>query len=350
MAQPAATSANAEPSVASLKLCAWAGCSKPLPGQHKRCNRCRRAWYCDQACQKKHWREGGHRSVCQEPPCCTICLDGGEDPEPIQCGCGCRGDAGLAHVACLAEVAARKQAGWHEGWHICPTCGQWYMGAMRLGLARVLVDRMGTRRRGDQHRLAAENNLGGALRNTGEFAEAADVLAGVLAVAKRVYGKEDQGTLCTAANLADTYSQQGKLGEAEELQAMVLEATRRVNGKEDPATLGATTNLAGTYHRQGKFAEAEELQAMVLEANRRVLGAEHRHTLAATTNLASTYRQQGKDAEAVLLQEEVLALSRRVLGAGHADTRIAGRNLAFTHAEMGRDAEAAALRALYSCE
>jgi hypothetical protein len=32
---------------------------------------------------------------------CIICLD--NDPPPIQSGCACRGDAGLAHVECRAE-------------------------------------------------------------------------------------------------------------------------------------------------------------------------------------------------------------------------------------------------------
>ena len=41
---------------------------------------------CDggRTCQKKHWRLGGHRQLCAEPPCCIICLEGGDDPLPMQ--------------------------------------------------------------------------------------------------------------------------------------------------------------------------------------------------------------------------------------------------------------------------
>ena len=78
---------------------------------------------------------------------------------------------------------------------------------MELGLAREAVARLGTRRRDDYGRLAPANNLGQALRLAGELAEAADVLAGVLAAAKRVYGKEHPNTLTTAGNLADTHGQ-----------------------------------------------------------------------------------------------------------------------------------------------
>ena len=348
-AQAAGATADTVHSAPPVKLCAWAGCGKPLPGQCKRCNRCRRAWYCDRACQKKHWKEGGHRKACVEPPCCTICLDGGEDPEPIQCGCGCRGDAGLAHVACRAEAAARKEDGWHEGWTTCPTCGQFYTGAMAVGLARELVSRMRTRRRGDFDRLAAADNLGCALKHAGKFAEAADVLAGVLASAKRVLGKEHPNTLKTTTYLATTYQAQGKLAEAEELQDWVLEASRRVNGEEHTSTLAATANLANTYRQQGRLAEAEALEVKVLEASRRVNGVEHAHTLTAGNNLAATYGHQGKFAEAVALMEEVLATSRRVLGAGHQDTHQTARNLATTYIELGKDTAAAELRALYNC-
>ena len=144
--------------------------SADLAEQSKfKCSRCKQAFYCDRTCQKRHWGRGGHKEACVEPPCCTICLDGGDEPVPIQRGCACRGDAGLAHVACLAEVAARKKGGVHEGWVECPTCGQRYTGAMFLGLQRALVHRMRTRPRHDYDRLAAEANLGSALRQAGKL-------------------------------------------------------------------------------------------------------------------------------------------------------------------------------------
>jgi hypothetical protein len=55
---------------------------------------------------------------------CIICLE--SDPPPIQSGCACRGDAGLAHVECRAEEAAHRVASSDttEGWCLCGTCGQ----------------------------------------------------------------------------------------------------------------------------------------------------------------------------------------------------------------------------------
>ena len=336
------------PPPATAKVCAWSGCGRELSTdaaeQSKfRCGRCKQAFYCSRTCQKRHWGRGGHKEDCKEPPCCTICLDGGDDPVPIQRGCACRGDAGLAHVACLVKVAARKAGGCHEGWFECPTCGQYYTGAMDLGLQRALVHRMHTRPRHDYERLGAEGNLGNALMDAGQLAEAADVLARVFTVMKRVYGEEDEQTLNTAGTLAVTYQQQGRLDEAEELQVWVAAARTRLDGKEHPGTLDATTNLAATYSDQGKLAEAEELQVAVLEARTRLQGKEHPRTLNAATNLAATYTMQGKHAEAEALQAGLLAVHRRVLGAEHPGTLHTAADLAFTYNKQGRLVEAEAL-------
>ena len=62
--------------------------------------------------------------------CCWICLDGGPHEDGgalLRGGCGCRGEAGWAHVACVAKHAVRhKQArnAWN-GWEARPTCQQY---------------------------------------------------------------------------------------------------------------------------------------------------------------------------------------------------------------------------------
>mmetsp|Transcript_26462 Transcript_26462/g.62987 ORF Transcript_26462/g.62987 Transcript_26462/m.62987 type:complete len:171 (-) Transcript_26462:1307-1819(-) len=36
-------------------------CTKPAS---KRCSRCHQVWYCSTDCQKRHWKIGGHKQVC----------------------------------------------------------------------------------------------------------------------------------------------------------------------------------------------------------------------------------------------------------------------------------------------
>ena len=348
-ATPHGTPAPSPSSPEPAKTCSWSACGRELSAdaaQNKRCGRCKSEFYCGRACQKKHWKEGGHKLACEEPPCCTICLEGGEEPLPIQRGCGCRGDMGLAHTACLAKMNAHKAKGHHVGWYKCPTCRQWYTGAMRLALARALMHRLRLRRRDDDDRLGAEDILGTALFGAGEFAEAEKVQTRLLAARKRVSGKEHPDTLDATTNLANTYNCQSKLAEAEELQVWVLAASKRVRGQEHPDTLNAAHSLANTHRGQGKLAEAEELQLWALAAMKRVRGKEHPNTLNAANNLAITYSHQGRLAEAEELLAWVLAVSVRVRGKQHPETIRAADNLDVvvnvTHAVQSRLLETAA--------
>jgi hypothetical protein len=84
--------------------------------------------YCSPECQRAQWNLNGHKIACKgyqagrsaravaaecaatavadaagEDGDCIICLT--SDPRPIQSGCGCRGDAGLAHIECRIEAA-----------------------------------------------------------------------------------------------------------------------------------------------------------------------------------------------------------------------------------------------------
>jgi hypothetical protein len=90
----------------------------------ERCAVCKGVMYCSAACWPEGAMKGPHRGphkkssttagcapMAAEPGggswagACIICLSNG-DPLPIQSGCACRGDAGLAHVECRAEAAA----------------------------------------------------------------------------------------------------------------------------------------------------------------------------------------------------------------------------------------------------
>ena len=100
---------------------------------------------------------------------CTICLD--SDPPPIQSGCACRSDSGLAHLECLVEKAVVQQA--HRGvkvWLECQTCGQNFTGAMRTGLGEALWSRVRGEAEESAERLGAALHLAECRRLDGEYA------------------------------------------------------------------------------------------------------------------------------------------------------------------------------------
>jgi hypothetical protein len=175
---------------------------------------------------------------------CIICLD--NDPLPIQSGCACRGDAGLAHVDCRAEAAAHRAThkGEWGGWRKCGTCGQEFTGPMQLGLAEEWWSRVQSLPEEDDQRLGAAHNLAGALHGHGKDVEAEAVYREVLVIQHRVLGPEHPNTLATATNLANTLHPQGKDVEAEAVYRDVLVVQQRVLGSEHPHTLVTARNLA----------------------------------------------------------------------------------------------------------
>ncbi len=85
---------------------------------------------------------------------CIICLE--TSPPPIQSGCACRGDSGLAHIACLVQAAASQQAQRNGVWRLCQTCKQDYTGAMQTGLAEAWRSRLAGQAAENTERLEAE--------------------------------------------------------------------------------------------------------------------------------------------------------------------------------------------------
>jgi tetratricopeptide (TPR) repeat protein len=251
---------------------------------------------------------------------CIICFDG--DPRPIQSGCACRGDAGLAHVECRAMDAAHrmKNRGQFEGWWRCGTCKQRFTTAMRLGLACAWWSTAQQLPEEDEQRLRAAGNLAIALDAQGKHTEAEILYREVLAVRRRVQGPEHPRTLAMAMNLAASLDDQGKYVEAETMYRDMLVVQRRVLGPEHPHTLTTAGNLASSLYRQGKYVENETMNRDVLAVRQRVLGPEHPETLRTAGNLANALNSQGKHIEAERMFHDVLVVQRRVLGPEHPDT------------------------------
>ena len=158
----------------------------------------------------------GRMSSPAEAACCIICLD--SDPPPIQSGCACRSDSGLAHLDCLIEKAVSQQA--HRGnkvWWECQTCGEEFTGAMRTGLGEAWWSRVCDEAEESAERLCAAHNLASCRHYDGRFAESERIEREVLGVRRRVLGEEHPDTLSAAGNLAQSLSRQGKYADAERI-------------------------------------------------------------------------------------------------------------------------------------
>ena len=325
-----------------LASCGQCGAEKRLDAL-KKCARCLAVHYCDGACQRLHWKRGGHKQACKEPLACIICLDNDGYPLPIQCGCGCRDEAGCAHVACKAAYAAHQGPGFHGGWAVCPTCNQEYTGAMLLGLMENLWARLHGRPAEDDDRLRAQNAIAGAYKQAGRFAEAETLYRDVLATYRRVDGPNHENTLVVAGNLGNVLLLQGKHSTAEAVYRDTLERQRAALGPEHKNTLLTAGNLAMALQKQSKFSEAEPLVRDTLAIQQDVLGKAHFHTLSTAGSLTVLLSQTGQHAAAEELGRDALAQAQRTLGPDHPQSLNIADTLATVLGNQGQNAEAVAL-------
>jgi tetratricopeptide (TPR) repeat protein len=270
------------------------------------------------------------------PPSCWICLE--EDScrqqalGPLQRGCACRGDAGYAHMACLADWARAAQEDAHNSqpaWTRCPTCKQDYTGDVQLCLARARWGHVANEALDSPERLAASAQLASALCECSNDLETArPLMEQTLQVQRRTKGDEHQHTLATMNNLGHLLRQLGEFSAAHALYEEALATRRRTLGDQHPSTVICLNNVAVLHSSRGDHASARPIMEASLRTLRSTLGDAHPRTLATISNLGSLLLRLDDHSAARPLIVEVLDVEQRVLGTEHPDTLLSLRNLA----------------------
>ena len=320
------------------------------------------------------------------PAVCMLCLDGDELPFPVQCGCACRGDAGLAHAHCKIEHAryllenggipesSGPEIEWTKPWSVCATCGQNYTGAMALALAKDLnstrsknpaahttaaVPGRGNGGGRDKDWVIAQNVLAGSLLGAGRLSESIELMREIAATCFQIYGPAGDNTLLIADNLGNALKEAGEHAEAEAILRKGLWTRRRLLRQAHRDDLEAEmangmTLLAGVLFAQHHCDEAAQLHRSAATILARVHGPEHHSTLTARGNLAQTLVREQRDrgrgasvadapgcveAEAILRQ--VLRTRTRVLGPHHPSTLKTSTDMAELLRVTGKYADAA---------
>jgi tetratricopeptide (TPR) repeat protein len=308
---------------------------------------------------------------------CGICLD--SDPPPIQRGCACRGEAGLAHIDCMVKYAnATEDLDSGAAWMACGTCKQLFTGKMRqaLGLhfwqsvkglppghekrqtatlayARCHVEEgrfevaenlarelLATGNDDKRMFFAAHSTLSQALLSQGKLAEAEK---GFREARSAAGGSQDATSRHFAAqatgDLATVLGKQGKHVDAEKEARSCVDQLRRLYGNEHSTTLAFIGSLANHLMNQDKLDEAEALYREVHEAQTKVLGKEHPFTLNGATNLGRALFERKKYAEAEVLDRNALAAAKK-LGEDVPLTLSISAHLASTLGALGKHKEA----------
>ena len=263
---------------------------------------------------------------------CVICLE--SDPPPIQSGCACRSDAGLAHVACRLRVAESSNGGVNVHWARCSTCKQSFTGPMLRELS--LAFSASAPRSGYAEAVEVEVHLA-----NGDYHAAEKTARGLHDMLRKAVGDEDEATLASASALGVVLVKTGKYDDAEGILREVLDAQKRAC-IEDQATITAMGGLANALTGQKKHGAAKRLRIGAIAMSTRILGAEHVTTLALRRGYAWELSLRGDHIDAVDETRKVLAAYKRVLGEEHPTTMTAKSQLSsclFSYRRFGEAIE-----------
>ena len=192
--------------------------------------------------------------------------------------------------------------------------------------------------------LELQNELAGAYRAAGSYAEAIAIYRKVVAERTLVLGEEHADTLSSLSSFAAALKASGDLTEATKIYQQVLDDRTRLLGKDHPKTLTSRNNLAAALKASGNLTEATKIYQQVLDDRTRLLGKDHPKTLTSRNNLAAALKAAGQLTEAIALHEQTLAGRKRVLGRDHPKTLMSQDKLAEVYQSVGDLTKAISLR------
>jgi tetratricopeptide (TPR) repeat protein len=247
---------------------------------------------------------------------CTICLD--SEPKPIQKGCACRGDAGLAHLDCLIQAAAHMQtsSGSMDGWRECSTCHQIFNGEIARGLATELSRRSEENPDDLMDFLLAASSTSRTMLMASKFAEA-EVLCRKQLATLKLMGCDDFGASMVRQSLAVALDSQGRRTEAQAIFERVVADFTQEYGPDRESTLETTLGLAVNLNDQGKFDEAVAIYRDTLRRSIRTCGATSGFTAMCGVSLAMTLDSQDNKSEALSLCSVYMPILVRTYGPDH---------------------------------
>ena len=337
----------------------------------KKCGRCSTR-YCGAECQKQHWEQGGHDTLCKKikkaggaeqyhadtkyteavsvavEKCaedtkgqtCFICTQAlhWKTKEGLVRGCACRGTAGFAHVSSLVEQAKllfeeakannwhdkRGQASWRR-WHKCSLCEQGYHSVVSCALGWACWKTYLKYSDNEVLQQLAMSRLGCGLSDADRHADAASIREAELSMLWRLEGSESS-ILTVQSNLANSYQMLGRLGEALRLRRDVYSGRLKLNGDQHADTLLAVTNYASCLLSLRRFGEVKSLLRKAIPVAPRVLGESDSVTLKMRGCYAEALKSDPGATlddvrEAVTTFEELERTARRVFGGAHPITK-----------------------------
>ena len=274
---------------------------------------------------------------------CYICLEV-EDDEGHACvrGCACRGEAGFAHLSCLARnaqatvdrippshVAIIKTMfdvellmGIMRNWGTCGLCHQDFTENVRLALGFACWNNNSARDESDSFRLMALAVLGrGLLGKSGCEQEAVAIQEAIVAKVRAQWPENRNEILQMNANLAAAYEDAGRKDQGIAIKRECYLDAKAMTGPRSELTLVCANNLAVALINRGSLTEAKTLlkAQLAYQADAELDNELSIHLL---TNYAKALYKNSEAVpddllESIATYEKCLTAARRLWGAGH---------------------------------
>ena len=292
---------------------------------------------------------------------CYVCLVADTHVVPI--GCACRGAAGSAHVACIAEVAAHAFAENKLSWSVCSLCKQWYTGKMQLGLAEERVFRVKHLPETDPASYNAQFVLGRALEHNDQYDRAIVIGRKVLTLMQELHGPEnlasieaaDQLAMCLGRKASNNVTSNNpftaECTEAIKLLRNSLRVKQKIFGPAHRDVLGNKSNLASALaaDRTAPNSQVEESMKLYRATLKTMLRVLPENDFFIQSTLGSFARNLQNHAfgfpvkqaiemlrEAKVMLQKVVSIQDRLLGPEHPETRNNKMNLMVVELHLKR--------------
>lgn len=179
---------------------------------------------------------------------------------------------------------------------------------------------------GDEHTIAAQNNIATILMNKGDFARGEAIYREAMQRFVALNGEKHRYVGRSLRNIAACVVAQGRLDEADELLKRALAVTTDVIGPTTPETAGVLHDIAALRLAQGHPAEAEPLARQSLEIRLNKLGPSNQDSVDSRLVLGNILLASGRVTEAEPMLRE--ALDRRLQANPPVATDVAEARLA----------------------
>jgi hypothetical protein len=200
---------------------------------------------------------------------------------------------------------------------------------------RAYECRLADRGESDSHTLAVGKWLCWMWWVNGEYAEARELNAHLLAIYREEYGDEDEGTIDAMSMVSADLRASGDLEASRDLNDQAYTISRRVFTADDPTTLICAHNLGVSLRWTGQYAQAHELDQDTYMRSATVFGPASERTLNTFNVMTIDLIHLGRYVDGYRRQEEVYRQHVEAFGVENPTALRAAMTLAVARRKAG---------------